>query len=147
MQHFRDAAIPGFRDELIRHMAGVGNLLAQGAAQAELKPWLGGAALSAGQRQRIGLARALYGKPVFVVLDEPNSNLDAEGEAAVIHAVKAMKEAGTSVVVIAHRPSAIEAVDKILFIREATQLAFGPRQEVLDKILQSRAPKGQGAEQ
>ncbi|VAV97411.1 Type I secretion system ATPase [hydrothermal vent metagenome] len=103
----------------------------------------GGSVLSAGQRQRIGLARALYGKPVFVVLDEPNSNLDAEGEAAVIHAIKALKEAGSSVVVIAHRPSAIGVVDKILFIKEATQLAFGPRQEVLDKILKSRSPDRQ----
>ncbi len=102
----------------------------------------GGSALSAGQRQRIGLARAMYGNPVFVVLDEPNSNLDAEGEAAVIHAINKMKETGTSIVVIAHRPSAIAAVDKILFIKDGVQLAFGPRQEVLDKILQPPAVRG-----
>ncbi len=97
----------------------------------------GGIALSAGQRQRIGLARAMFGNPVFVVLDEPNSNLDADGEVAIINAIKAIKRAGASVVVIAHRPSAIAAVDKILFIRNGSQLAFGPRQEVLDKILHS----------
>lgn len=101
----------------------------------------GGAMLSAGQRQRVGLARALYGNPVFVVLDEPNSNLDAEGEAAVITAINSMKKMGASVVVIAHRPSAISSVDKIVFIKEGTQLAFGPRDEILDKILKSNAPK------
>ncbi len=104
----------------------------------------GGAALSAGQRQRIGLARALYGNPVFVVLDEPNSNLDAEGEAAVIRAISAMKKAGTTVVVIAHRPSAISVVDKIIFIKEGVQLAFGPRDEVLEKILKPKQSKQKG---
>jgi len=100
-----------------------------------------GAMLSAGQRQRVGLARALYGNPVFVVLDEPNSNLDAEGEAAVITAINRMKKMGTSVVVIAHRPSAISTVDKIVFIKEGTQLAFGPRDEILEKILKSNPLK------
>ncbi len=99
----------------------------------------GGSALSAGQRQRVGLARALYGDPKVVVLDEPNANLDSDGEAAVIHAIQALKAAGTTVVVVAHRPSAIHAVDKILFIREGRQLAFGPRDEILAKILKSPA--------
>ena len=99
----------------------------------------GGSALSAGQRQRVGLARALYGDPKVVVLDEPNANLDSDGEAAVIHAIEALKAAGTTVVVVAHRPSAIHAVDKILFIREGRQLAFGPRDEILAKILKSPA--------
>ncbi|MCF6326162.1 MAG: type I secretion system permease/ATPase [Devosiaceae bacterium] len=102
----------------------------------------GGAMLSAGQRQRIGLARALYGDPAFVVLDEPNSNLDAQGEAAVIHAINAMKNKGSSVVIIAHRPSAIAAVDKIVFIKEGAQMAFGPRDEILDKILKSGPKQG-----
>ena len=99
----------------------------------------GGSALSAGQRQRVGLARALYGDPKVVVLDEPNANLDSDGEAAVIHAIEALKASGTTVVVVAHRPSAIHAVDKILFIREGRQLAFGPRDEILAKILKSPA--------
>ncbi len=104
----------------------------------------GGASLSAGQRQRIGLARALYGQPAFVVLDEPNSNLDAEGEMAVIKAITAMKKNGTSVVVIAHRPSAIKVVDKIVFIKEGVQVAFGPRDEILSKILQKAPQKAAG---
>lgn len=97
----------------------------------------GGSALSAGQRQRVGLARALYGGPKFVVLDEPNANLDSEGEAAVIHAIQSLKSSGTAVMVVAHRPSAISAVDKILFLREGRQLAFGPRDEILSKILKN----------
>lgn len=99
----------------------------------------GGSALSAGQRQRVGLARALYGDPKVVVLDEPNANLDSDGEAAVIHAIQSLKAAGTTVVVVAHRPSAIQAVDKILFIRDGRQLAFGPRDEILAKILKGPA--------
>ncbi len=95
----------------------------------------GGSALSAGQRQRVGLARALYGSPRFVVLDEPNANLDSEGEAAVINAIHALKSTGAAVIVVAHRPSAISAVDKVLFLRDGKQLAFGPRDEVLSKIL------------
>jgi ATP-binding cassette subfamily C protein len=97
-----------------------------------------GLALSAGQRQRIGLARALYGQPALVVLDEPNASLDAEGEAAVIHAIEALKEKGSTVVVIAHRPSAIRAVDQILFLTEGKQVAFGPRDEVLARILKAK---------
>ncbi len=98
----------------------------------------GGSFLSAGQRQRIGLARALYGDPVFVVLDEPNSNLDMEGEVALVQAIQAVKENGTTVIVIAHRPSAIQSVDKILFIRDGQQTAFGPKEEVLKKVIKGQ---------
>lgn len=94
----------------------------------------GGTLLSAGQRQRIGLARALYGSPFLIVLDEPNSNLDAEGEAALTSAIKLMRETGSIVIVVAHRPSAISAVDQLLVIKEGQQVAFGPKDEVLPKI-------------
>ncbi len=94
-----------------------------------------GIPVSGGQRQRIGLARAVYGKPSIVILDEPNANLDATGEAAVITCIKRLKEQGAAVIVIAHRPSAIQAVDKILYLRDGKQVAFGPRDEVLKKIL------------
>lgn len=92
--------------------------------------------LSAGQRQRIALARALYGNPFLVVLDEPNSNLDAEGEASLVNAIKAMRERGSIVVVIAHRPNAIATVDKILCLQEGRMAAFGPKEEVLKQVVQ-----------
>lgn len=87
--------------------------------------------LSGGQRQRIGLARAMYGNPAIVVLDEPNSNLDAEGSAALNLAIRNMKAEGRSVVIMAHRPAAIEECDLILILDGGNKVAFGPRDEVL----------------
>ncbi|RVT39897.1 type I secretion system permease/ATPase [Sphingobium algorifonticola] len=94
-----------------------------------------GAELSAGQRQRIGLARALYRDPFLVMLDEPNSNLDSEGEAALQSAVAAVKARKGIVIVIAHRPAAIALVDYILFLRNGVMEVFGPRDEVLNKTV------------
>ncbi|GGA99627.1 type I secretion protein [Brucella endophytica] len=94
-----------------------------------------GRQLSAGQRQRIALARALYGKPFLVVLDEPNSNLDAEGEEALTAAILSVRERGGVAIVIAHRPSALLAVDKVLMLSAGRQQAFGPKDEVLSKVL------------
>lgn len=99
-----------------------------------------GTVLSAGQRQRIGLARALYGNPFLLVLDEPNSNLDAEGDDALNAAITAAKARGAIVVIVAHRPSAIVAADKILFLRGGRQLALGPKDEVLARIAQPAVP-------
>ncbi|PDT00246.1 type I secretion system permease/ATPase [Rhizobium chutanense] len=96
----------------------------------------GGSALSAGQRQRIGLARALYGDPFLVVMDEPNANLDAEGEAAVVRTIVSVRERGGIAIVVAHRPSAISVVDKVLMMEGGRQRAFGPKDEVLSKVLQ-----------
>ena len=93
-----------------------------------------GAMLSAGQRQRIGLARALFGDPFLLVLDEPNSNLDSVGDAALNHAITAAKDRGAIVLVIAHRPSAIAAVDKLLFLQDGRQGGFGPKDDVLRAI-------------
>ncbi|RJL12324.1 type I secretion system permease/ATPase [Paracoccus siganidrum] len=90
-----------------------------------------GIALSGGQRQRIGLARALYGDPFLVVLDEPNSNLDGEGEAALTAAINAVKARGGIVVVIAHRPSALAAVDLVAVVQNGRMTAFGPKEEII----------------
>jgi PrtD family type I secretion system ABC transporter len=94
-----------------------------------------GARLSAGQRQRVALARCLFGDPVLFVLDEPNSNLDAEGEAALDRAIRVSMERGASVVVIAHRPSALASIQQILVLSEGRTVALGPRDEILRKVL------------
>ena len=90
-----------------------------------------GARLSGGQRQRIGLARALYGDPVFVVLDEANSSLDEEGDAALARAITAAKARGTTFVIMTHRTSVLSVVDKMLVLRDGQQQAFGARDDVL----------------
>ena len=96
----------------------------------------GGAALSAGQRQRIALARALYGNPFIVVLDEPNSNLDAEGEHALTKAIEGIRARAGIAIVIAHRPNALVACDYAMMMHEGRVHAFGPKEEVLRKVLQ-----------
>ncbi len=96
-----------------------------------------GGQLSGGQIQRIGLARALYGDPVVVVLDEPNSNLDNDGSIALNAAIKAIKAEGRVVFVMAHRPSAIQECDMLLVLDEGQQRAFGPRDEVLQKLVRN----------
>ncbi|HEY4136573.1 MAG TPA: type I secretion system permease/ATPase [Alphaproteobacteria bacterium] len=95
----------------------------------------GGFALSAGQRQRVALARALYGEPFLVVLDEPNANLDAEGEQALTNAIIGVRNRGGIAVIVAHRPNALAAVDMVLMMNEGEVQAFGPQEEVLRKVL------------
>ncbi len=100
----------------------------------------GGIALSAGQRQRIALARALYHDPFLIVLDEPNSNLDAQGEAALNAAIRSARKRGAIVIVIGHRASSIAAVDTLLFLKDGRPHAFGPKEEVLKEVtVQNRA--------
>lgn len=94
----------------------------------------GGAALSGGTRQRVGLARALYGDPRLIILDEPNANLDDEGDRALHRAVAEMKKAGRTVIVVTHRPQMLQVVDKILVMSFGLTLAFGPRDAVLQSL-------------
>lgn len=94
----------------------------------------GGSALSAGQRQLVGLARALYGEPFLVVLDEPNSNLDADGDVALATAIQSVRQRGGIVIVVAHRPSALANLDQVLVMAGGTSQAFGPKEEVLAGI-------------
>ncbi|WP_119462593.1 type I secretion system permease/ATPase [Rhodospirillaceae bacterium SYSU D60014] len=118
------ATYAGAHDLIVRLPEGYGTRLGDG-----------GIALSAGQRQRIALSRALYGDPFLIVLDEPNSNLDAEGDAALTGAIRAARERGRIVVVIAHRPSALVAVDRVLVLADGRQQSFGPKEEVLGRVL------------
>ena len=97
-----------------------------------------GTALSAGQAQRVALARALYGDPFLIVLDEPNSNLDTEGDEALTRAIRGARERGAIVVVVAHRPIGIEAVDQLLVLKDGRVQAFGPKETVLSQVLQPR---------
>jgi ABC-type protease/lipase transport system fused ATPase/permease subunit len=113
-----------------------------------------GQSLSAGQRQRVALARALYRDPFLVVLDEPNSNLDAEGEAALTQAILGVRQRGGILVIVAHRPSALAGVDFVLAMAQGRMLDMGPKDEVLSRLQQAKTPpaplkvvrKGMGAQ-
>ena len=94
----------------------------------------GGTTLSVGQRQRVGLARAMLGNPAFMVLDEPNANLDADGEAALMKAVEAMKAKGSTIVIITHKINILRVADKMLLLRDGKVEAFGPRDQVMAKL-------------
>ena len=105
-----------------------------------------GAALSGGQRQRIGLARALYGDPRLVVLDEPNSNLDEEGEQQLARAVLNLKQRKATVVLVTHKPSILNIVDNIIVMQEGQIALSGPRQAVLEKLAAMRHQQEQAAQ-
>ena len=104
-----------------------------------------GGRLSGGQMQRIGLARAMYGDPVILVLDEPNSNLDNEGSEAVNKAIRGFKERGRTVLIMAHRPAAIKECDMLLMIENGQRAAFGPKEEVLQKMVKNHQQIRQNA--
>lgn len=104
----------------------------------------GGAVLSGGQRQRVALARALYNEPQLLVLDEPNANLDSEGETALMHALNTLRETGKTVIVITHRPTLLNAVDTILVLKGGMIDAIGPRAEILAKVMQPKAVADSG---
>jgi ATP-binding cassette subfamily C exporter for protease/lipase len=97
-----------------------------------------GSLLSGGQRQRVGLARALYGDPALVVLDEPNANLDDEGENALVRAVEGLKAKGKTVVLISHRPGIVGVADRLLILHQGAVQASGPREGVLAALQKQR---------
>lgn len=121
------ARLAGVHELILRFPQGYDTLLGEN-----------GAGLSGGQKQRIGLARALYGNPALLVLDEPNSNLDEAGEAALLMAVQQMKEQGCTVVLITHRSAVLAAATHLLVLQAGQMLAFGPRPDVMEQ-LQKRA--------
>jgi PrtD family type I secretion system ABC transporter len=133
---FRDLASEEVSGEVIRaaELAGVHDLVKSLSNGYETEIGEGGAVLSGGQRQRVALARALFGDPAFLVLDEPNSSLDRDGEEALFSALAQLKAAGRTVVIIAHRPRALEHVDKILVLRGGRMELFGPRDAVMERL-------------
>lgn len=127
------------------HKADVHEMIMQLPEGYETRIGAEGQFLSGGQRQRIGLARALYGDPFVLVLDEPNANLDATGDAALRRAVIDARNRDAVVVVMTHRPSTLEAVDKVLVLENGRQRAFGPKEEVLRSTTRAVPTAGSGA--
>jgi PrtD family type I secretion system ABC transporter len=119
--------------------AGVHDMIVNFPGGYETELCEGGMALSAGQRQRVGLARALYGDPFLVVLDEPNSNLDAEGEKALTQAILNVRQRKGIAIVVAHRPSALAGVDMLLAMNQGRVVAYGPGDEVAAKVFRPPA--------
>lgn len=129
---------PGAQDEAIvaaAQAAGAHELILRLDYGYDTRIGEAGTSLSGGQRQRIGLARALYGDPFLVVLDEPNSNLDHDGDRALTQAIRNIREREGIVIVVTHRQTAIAGVDHVLVMAEGRIQAFGPREEVLQKFV------------
>ena len=119
-------------------MAGVHDMVQGMSAGYNTQIGEGGLSLSGGQRQRIGLARALYGKPTYVILDEPNASLDADGEAALLSAIQQLRQDGSTVILITHKTNILATVDKILVLAHGQVAGFGSRDEILSKLLGPR---------
>jgi PrtD family type I secretion system ABC transporter len=119
-------------------MAGVHDMVQAMPAGYNTQIGEGGFALSGGQRQRVGLARALYGRPAYIILDEPNASLDADGEAALLSAIQQLRQDGSTVVLITHKTNILAIVDKILVLSHGQVAGLGSRDEMLAKLLGPR---------
>ena len=119
-------------------MAGVHDMIQALPAGYNTQIGEGGFALSGGQRQRVGLARALYGKPAYIILDEPNASLDADGEAALLSAIQQLRHHGSTVVLITHKTNILAAADKIVVLSHGQVAGFGSRDEILSKLFGPR---------
>ncbi len=124
----------------VAKLAGVHEMILALPDGYETNVGLHGSRVSLGQRQRLGLARALFGNPSFVVLDEPNSNLDSDGDQALAAALVELKRRGATVVIVTHRPVALQTADKVLMLRAGTVARFGDRDEVLKPFMQAATP-------
>lgn len=134
----RFGAVDADRLDAACRSAGLTELIAQWPEGAETPIGPAGAFLSGGERQRVGLARAVYGEPALVILDEPYSNLDDQGEAMVLALVRQLKQRGTTVILITHLPSMLSVADAVMVIRDGTMLTVGPRDEVMAAMAKAR---------
>ena len=120
-------------------LAGVHDMVLQLPQGYDTNIGLDGSMLSGGQKQRIGLARAFYGDPKFIVLDEPNANLDTQGEEALMTAISVAKEKSITTIIISHKTSILSVVDKILVMKDGMVASFGPKKEVMEKLKKAQS--------
>ena len=122
-------------------LAGAHDLILQLPGGYDYPLALGGKGLSAGQAQRVALARALYGDPKYLILDEPNSNLDAEGDQQLVQTLQRIKAKGTTILIVAHRLTFLPIIDRMMVIQDGRLAMFGARDEVLRQLAPPAPPK------